>query len=83
MEVPELMAIGIAGIFVLITILRGAVSIPSKFVPLISLGLGVGLAVYIGLTHHVNILELILTALLPALGASGIHSTVNTYKSEK
>jgi len=80
MNVPELMAVGIAGIFILITIVRQAVSIPSKYIPLISLFLGIGLAVYVGLTKQVDVIELILTALLPALGASGVHSTYNTYK---
>lgn len=80
MNVPELMAVGIAGIFILISIVRQAVDIPSKYIPLISLVLGIGLAVYVGLTKQVDVIELVLTALLPALGASGVHSTYNTYK---
>lgn len=82
MDVTEIMAAGIAGIFILISILRQAVDIPSKYIPLVSLGLGVGLAVYVGLTKQVDIIELVLTALLPTLGASGVHSTVNTYRPE-
>ncbi|MFA5238253.1 MAG: hypothetical protein WC476_00915 [Phycisphaerae bacterium] len=83
MNPTEIIGIGVAGILFFIGILRTAFpNIPSKFIPLISFILGIGLAVAVGLTNHVNIITLILSGLLPALGASGTHSTYNTLTSK-
>jgi len=78
MSPVELLAAGVVGIYIVVAILRKAFpQIPSNFVPLINLILGVGLAVYVAATHDLNAVELIITALLPALGASGAHSNIN------
>lgn len=77
----EIIAAGVVGIFFVVGIVREVFpQIPSRAVPLINLVLGVGLTVWVALTNDLNILELIISALLPALGASGVHSTANTYK---
>jgi len=74
----ELLAAGVVGIYIVVAILRKAFpQIPSRFVPLINLGLGIGLAVYVAVSHDLNAVELVITALLPALGASGAHSSAN------
>ena len=74
----ELMAIGVVGIYMIVAMLRKAFpQIPSRFVPLINLGLGIGLAAYIAVSNDLNIVEVVITALLPALGASGAHSSAN------
>ncbi|MFA4972882.1 MAG: hypothetical protein WC683_09730 [bacterium] len=68
-------------IFFLIAILKQA--IPwladggSRYIPLIALALGVGVAIYAGQKWDLSWLEVLISVVIPALGSSGLHSYYN------
>ena len=84
MSYIEFISLAIAAIFTVIAILKKPFpwlgNGGSKYIPLITLAAGIGIAVYCHFHYHINGLEAFLTAILPALGASGIHSVGNTIK---
>lgn len=82
----EFISAAVVAIFFLIAILRQA--IPwlaeggSRYVPLIALALGAGVAVYAGLKWNLDWLQILLTVVIPALGSSGLHSYYNEAKGQ-
>ena len=86
MSYIEFITVAIAGIFLLIELLKKP--FPwlkdggSKYIPLMALVAGVGIAVYCHFQYGINPLEAFLTAILPAIGSSGVHSFKNTLRDE-
>ena len=84
MSYIEFITVAIAGIYILIGLLK--TPFPwfegegSKYIPLITLACGIGIAVYCHYHYHINGLEAFLTAILPAVGSAGVHSVKNTIK---
>ena len=80
----EFISAAVVAIFFLIALLRQA--IPwladggSRYVPLIALALGVGVAIYCGAHYGLDWLQVLLTVVITALGASGLHSYYNEAK---
>jgi hypothetical protein len=83
MDYPSLIAAAIAGIFFIIFLLRQLIPAlagdKSVYCSVIALVLGIGVAIYASIHYEgLNAFEIILTAIIPALSASGVHSTVNS-----
>ena len=80
----EFVGAAVLAIFFIIAILKTAVPWladgGSRYVPLIALALGVGVAIYAGQHWSLNILEVLISVVIPALGASGLHSYINEVK---
>jgi hypothetical protein len=77
----EFIGASVVAIFFLIAIAKQAIpwlgNGGSRYVPLIALALGVGVAIYAGQKWDLNWLEVLISIVIPALGSSGLHSYIN------
>ena len=85
MSYIEFISVAIAAIFTIIAILKQPFpwlgNGGSKYIPLITLACGIGIAVYCHYHYHINGIEAFLTAILPAIGSSGVNSFKNTIRN--
>jgi len=86
MTYMEFVAAAIAAIWFLIGVVKYAFpwleQQGSRYIPVITLLLGVGVAVYCHVHYAINAVEALLTAVIPMLGSSGIHSVKNVVKND-
>jgi len=84
MDYATYLGAAIIAIWFLIGVLKKAVpklaGEYSRFIPIIALALGIAVAVYGSYLFSMNIVEIILTGIVPALGSAGAHSYTNEIK---
>jgi hypothetical protein len=77
----EFIGAAIVAIFFLIAVLKKAIpwlaNGGSRYVPLIALAMGAGVAIYCGAHYGLDWLQVLICIVTPALGASGLHSYLN------
>ncbi|MDY6796946.1 MAG: hypothetical protein SWK76_16940 [Actinomycetota bacterium] len=80
----EFVGTAVVAIFFLIAILKKAfpwlAEGGSRYIPLIALALGLGVAVYCGAHWGLNWLQVLISVVIPALGSSGLHSYIGEAK---
>ncbi|MDD4987162.1 MAG: hypothetical protein PHQ43_15600 [Dehalococcoidales bacterium] len=85
MSYIEFIAAAIAAIFIIIEAAKKALpwlaSAGSKYIPLITLALGVGVAIYSHYEYGINAIEALITAVIPMIASSGTHSVYGTAKN--
>jgi len=84
MSYIEFIAAAIAAIFVVIEAVKKGfpwlANQGSKYIPLITLVLGVGVAIYCHFEYGINTIEALVTAVIPMLASSGSHSVLGVIK---
>ena len=86
MDMVEFLGAAIVAIWVEIAVLKKAIpwlaGAGSRYIPAISLLLGVGVAVYCHFEYGADIVAVLVASVIPMLGSSGLNSVKNTYFGE-